>query len=180
MSSGRPLPGQNDSPLPCVFDTLNVGILLYDPAVGVVQDVNNRLEEMFGYRAAEIREMTFEEFSANTSSYTQQAAERRIAAAVRGSDQNFDWRIKRADGELIWVTIHLSRLTIGETTYVVGEVNNITEYKHNDRQVRLFHRLLRHNLRNDINVISGFAKNIGRVAKRSRLCRWYSQLRGHS
>jgi PAS domain S-box-containing protein len=121
---------------------------------------------MFGYPPAEIREMTFEEFSANTSSYTQPVAERRIAAAVRGVDQNFDWRIKRANGELIWVNIHLSRLIIDEATYVVGEVTNITEYKHNDRQVRLFHRLLRHNLRNDINVISGFAQHIGLVSER--------------
>jgi len=29
-------------------------------------------------------------------------------------------------------------------------------------------------------IIAGGVENMGRVAKRSRLCRWYSQLRGHS
>jgi len=32
----------------------------------------------------------------------------------------------------------------------------------------------------DAYILSNIAKDIGRVAKRSRLCRWYSQLRGHS
>lgn len=160
MSNGRQLPGQDDFPLPSTFDRLHVGIILHDPETGAIRDVNSRLEVMYGYEAAELREMKFEEFSANTSSYTQQVADRRIDAAAQGTPQKFEWRIKRADGELIWVDIHLSRITIHGMTYVMGEVTDITEYKHNDRRVSLFHRLLRHNLRNDINVVSGFAHYI--------------------
>lgn len=165
MSNGRQLPGQDDFPLSSTFDRLHVGIMLHDPETGAVRDVNSRLEVMYGYRAPELRDMTFGEFSANTSSYTQEVADRRIAAAAQGTPQRFEWRIKRGDGELIWVDIHLSQITICETTYVMAEVTDITEYKHNDRRVSLFHRLLRHNLRNDINVVSGFANYIGTVSK---------------
>jgi K+-sensing histidine kinase KdpD len=61
--------------------------------------------------------------------------------------------------------INLTRIVIKCHSYVLGEVAEITEYKHNDRRVSLFYRLLRHNLRNDINVITGFANHVESVAE---------------
>lgn len=150
--------------LPEELQALHVGIVLHDPETGAMLDANRRLERLYGYTAVELRTLTIETLSANTYSYTQAAAERRIRAAADGDPQRFEWRIKRADGELIWVSIHLTRVEIDGGSYVLAEVTDITEYKHNDRRVSLFYRLLRHNLHNDINVVSGFARHIESVA----------------
>jgi len=164
MSNGRQQSARDGVTLPDEFDTLQVGTVLHDPKTGAFLDVNTQLEELYGYSAEALREMSFEEVSANTYSYTQAEALRRIAAA-EDTPQAFEWRIKRADGELIWVSINLTRIAIDGRPYVLGEVTDITEYKHNDRRVSLFYRLLRHNLRNDINVISGFADHVVGVAE---------------
>ena len=164
MSNGRQQSARDGVTLPDEFDTLQVGTVLHDPKTGAFLDVNTQLEELYGYSAEALREMSFEEVSANTYSYTQAEALRRIAAA-EDTPQAFEWRIKRADGELIWVSINLTRIAIDGRPYVLGEVTDITEYKHNDRRVSLFYPLLRHNLRNDINVISGFADHVVGVAE---------------
>ena len=150
--------------LPAAFRALQVGIVIHDPETGAMLDVNRQFERLSGYTAAELRGLTVERLSANTYAYSQAAAERRIAAAAGGTPQSFEWRLKRADGELRWLSIDLSPITIDGRHVVVAEITDITEYKHNDRRVRLFYRLLRHNLRNDLNVIMGFADHIASVA----------------
>jgi PAS domain S-box-containing protein len=135
-------------------------MILHQPDTGDILDVNQRLETIYGYSTDELRRMDVEEFSANTHPFTQTEAERRIQAAAEGTPQQFEWRVKRSNGELIWVDVHLSRITIGAQRCVLGEIRDITNYKTNDRRVSLFYRLLRHNLRNDVNVISGNAELI--------------------
>lgn len=146
--------------LPPEYDDLTYGIVLHDPVIGAICDVNDRLETMYGYSAAELRSMAIPEFSAN--GYAEAGIEMRskIEAAAVGTPQEFDWRVKRGDGRLIWVNINFTATTVSDTDHILGEISDITEYKYNDRRVSLFHRLLRHNLRNEITVITGFANHI--------------------
>lgn len=147
--------------LPEAYESLHIGVILHHPKSGAILDSNHRLESMFGYSTAELREMTIEEFTANTYRFSQTEAERRIQAAAEGEPQHFEWRVKCSDGQLIWVDIHLRTIDIDDQSYVLGEVRDITEYKINDRRLGLFYRLPRHNLRNNVNVISGYADQIG-------------------
>ncbi|MFW5977905.1 MAG: sensor histidine kinase [Halohasta sp.] len=62
------------------------------------------------------------------------------------------------------MSVDLTRITIEGRPLVLAEVADITAYKHADRRVSLFYRLLRHNLRNELNVIIGFAAHIDAVA----------------
>ena len=159
MSTGRSGRTPEDL-LPATYDELNTGIVVHDPETGAIRAVNDRLETMYGYPAEELRSMTVPEFSANAYANAGEEAQARIEAAAAGTPQEFDWRVKRGDGRLIWVNVHLTAATIDDGSYVLGEITDITDYKHNDRRVSLFHRLLRHNLRNNITVITGYANQI--------------------
>jgi len=165
MSEVRQRAASGGVSLPETLRTLQIGIVVHDPSTGAMLDANRQFERLSGYTAGELRELTVEEISANTYSYTQETAHRRITAAAEGDRQSFEWRIKRADGELRWVWVDLTGMAIDGRRVVLAEVTDITEYKHNDRRVSLFYRLLRHNLRNDLNVVSGFATHIGTVAE---------------
>lgn len=151
---------ESDPRLPAAFDTLRVGVGLHDPVTARIVDATDRLEAMYGYTTAELRTMAVREFSANTYGESQREASQRVRAAAGGTPQDFEWRIKRSDGCLRWVDIHLETLSVAGESYVVAEVTDITDYKHNDRRVSLLHRLLRHNLRNEIGIISGFAAEL--------------------
>lgn len=176
MSTGHSHRIASDETLPAAYDLLNSGIILHDPMTGAIIDANDHVERLYGYTSADLHARTPAEFSANTFSKTDDEFEDRVGLAADGTPQDFDWRIKRADGKLIWVDIHLSATTINSTEYVLGEVSDITDYKHNDRRVSLFHRLLRHNLRNDITIIVGFANHISEMVESTPVTKFASKI----
>jgi len=163
--------------LPAEYDTLHVGIVLYDPATGSVVDANAQLESLVGYPLDELRAMAADEYSANTDSFSGTELVERLRATVDGNPQQFEWRVKRSDGELIWVRFHLSRTVLDGTEYVLAEVHDITDSYVASRRVGLFSRILRHNLRNEVNVIAGCARKMTTDAKIEGVCRTAETIR---
>ncbi|WP_436906667.1 PAS domain-containing sensor histidine kinase [Halosimplex marinum] len=146
--------------LPPAFDDLDVGITLHDPESGAVLDVNESLERLYGYSTAELREMTVGEYTAPSTKFTEAEATRRIRAAAEGERQSFEWQVERATGELLWVRVRLSPTTIDGRTCVLAEIDDITEYRTRERRLRLLSRVLRHNLRNRMNLVAGRAGHV--------------------
>jgi PAS domain S-box-containing protein len=140
--------------VPDQFDALEVGILVHDPDTGAIRYANAAAEELYGYAEADLKAMEIGEFSSD--SFSQAEAVQRVQAAADGQSQQFEWRNKRPTGELYWVEVRLSDLTIDGETYVVALVRDISEYKLNLRHLRVLSRITRHNLRNKLNVIDGF------------------------
>ncbi|RQG89010.1 PAS domain S-box protein [Natrarchaeobius halalkaliphilus] len=146
--------------LPSVLKELDTGITIHDPESGAVLNVNSRLEQLYGYSTAELREMTVEDYTAPSTTFTQEKAVHRIRAAANGSPQTFDWKIERANGEYRWVTVQLTRTEIEDVPYVLAEINDVTEYRAREHLLRLLNRVIRHNLRNDMNVLLGYADRV--------------------
>ncbi|MFP8951624.1 ATP-binding protein [Natrialbaceae archaeon A-arb3/5] len=149
-----------NSSLPPILEDINTGITLHDPESGDILDVNSQLEHLYGYPKNELQTMTVEDYTASASRFTQEEAVRRIQAAANGNSQTFEWQIERANGEYRWVNVHLTRTVIERNQYVIAEINDITEYRAREQLLRLLNRVIRHNLRNDMNVLVGYADNI--------------------
>jgi PAS domain S-box-containing protein len=69
----------------------------------------------------------------------------------------------RADGTPFWNKLTIAPVTGAageEVTHFVGIQEDITAKKRRDRLIEVLNRVLRHNLRNDMNVIQGFADEI--------------------
>lgn len=146
--------------LPGTLRNLHTGVALYHPGTGRILDANERLLALFGYSLDQLRSMSVDEYSANTSSLSESDIVSRIRAAANDDPQKFRWRIKRADGDLRWMQVSLSSIRLGDRQYVLAEVTDVTSNIYDNRRVRLLTRILRHNLRNDTNVISGYADEI--------------------
>lgn len=73
--------------------------------------------------------------------------------------------IHTADGQEIPCDLHLALLPFqdGEFQGTVGVVRDITERKRRDQRLTVLHRVLRHNLRNDMTTILGRADNLESV-----------------
>lgn len=138
---------------PDVLDDLTIGLLLHDPTTADIIYANEFAENLFGYPASELQTMDVGAISAD--GYTQVEAVQRVRAAADGTPQQFEWQIQRASGELCWVEVRLSKTTLNNTPYIVAHVQDITESKQRERRLRLFSRLLRHDLRNKITAIHG-------------------------
>lgn len=146
--------------LPLLFDDLEIGIMVHDPASGDLLAVNDRVEQQYGYSGEQLRQMRFEEYTAPSTRFSREDIRSLIEAAADGEAQRFELQIKRANGELLWTRIRYSSATIDGVTLVIGEVQEITEYRARERRLRLLSRVIRHNLRNKVTVINGHASRI--------------------
>ncbi|TKX44197.1 MULTISPECIES: ATP-binding protein [unclassified Halorubrum] len=168
--------------LPPAYDSLRVGIALFDVADGTVESANDRLESLVGYSTAELRGLSVGRYTANTYRFSESEFADRLREAAAGGSPEFTWRIKRRDGELVWVRVSLSpwsgdrglendadRRTDGDgeretgARRVLAEVRDISEHYAASRREALFWRVLRHNLRNEANKIIGYTGEILRT-----------------
>ncbi|WP_255191712.1 PAS domain-containing protein [Natronobeatus ordinarius] len=87
--------------------------------------------------------------------------ERAIADQATGAYDE-EYRIVRPDGEVRWV--HDRAVPVrdddGKVYRIVGLTADVTERKEREQQLAIFDRVLRHNLRNELNVILGNAEQI--------------------
>jgi PAS domain S-box-containing protein len=68
----------------------------------------------------------------------------------------------RQDGAPFWNQVRVSPVAnpVGDVTHYLGFQDDITDRKRSEQLVRLLNRVLRHNLRNDMNVVLGLGKNL--------------------
>jgi len=118
-----------------VFDDLEIGITLHDPETGGIVAVNSRLEELYGYPEAELREMEVADYSVVEEGFTQAKAERHIEAAAEGEPQTFEWQIRQSTGECVWVRVRLARTELDGEDYVIAEVREITKRKQRQQEL---------------------------------------------
>jgi PAS domain S-box-containing protein len=73
----------------------------------------------------------------------------------------FEYRIRQPDGEIRWVnaTGYAVEMADGERRFV-GIVDDITERKNREQRLEVFNRILRHNLRNQLDVIRSHAETL--------------------
>ncbi|SNZ02978.1 PAS domain S-box-containing protein [Natronoarchaeum philippinense] len=161
--------GQGVPTLPEAFDDLDVGITLRDPETGATLDANKRVEELYGYPIEKLRGMDVGDYTAPSTKYSQEEAMRRIRAAADGDPQVFEWRIERSTGELIWVQVRLERSSIERTPCVLAEIRDITDYKARERRLHLLNRVVRHNLRNEANLLIGYADRLKAAVDQTKL-----------
>ena len=172
--------------LPPAYDALRVGIALFDAADASVESANERLESLVGFPTEELRELSVDRYTANTYRFSAAEFGDRLREAAGGGSPDFTWRIKRSDGELVWVRVSLSpwhgdgrrgsdagRESDGDggggethagdearARHVLAEVRDISEHYAASRRETLFWRVLRHNLRNEANKIIGHTGEI--------------------
>ncbi|WP_262177961.1 PAS domain-containing sensor histidine kinase [Haloarcula laminariae] len=155
--------------LPEQYEQLHIGVALYDPKTATILDANERLESLYGYPTSALKRLSVDEYSANTYDHSPAWFRRRFRAAADGESQSFRWRVKRADGTLVWVQVHLSPTTVGGERRVLAEVRDIEDSTAASQRIGLLSRIMRHNLRNDLTVISGRAERIAAVDRTDRL-----------
>lgn len=141
------------------YDTLHTGIVLYDSTDGSIVDANDRAVSILGYEYATLRSVDVDRYTANTYSFSASDFRDRLRTALTGDTRTFTWRVKRGDGELVWVRIRLSRRAANEK-WIRAELRDITDHYDAKHRAELFWRILRHDIRNKSAIVSGYAEEI--------------------
>lgn len=87
----------------------------------------------------------------------------RVAEAMQqlsdGESKTMEYRVNPQKGYRRWVWVEASPIIEdGEVARIVGFARDITDRRRRERQLQVMDNLLRHNLRNDMNVIIGHAE----------------------
>jgi len=84
---------------------------------------------------------------------------------------------RTASGEEVPVLTHSTRIEIADSAVNIGTIQNITELKKNREQLDILRRVLRHDLRNRLNIVAGYVDLIERhLDTDNELCRYFEQI----
>lgn len=135
------------------YSSLDVGVTVHDSRTGDICYANEYAEDVYGYSTEELSTIDLIDLSSDARSQSEFIEQ--IQAAAKGRSQQFEWRVQRPSGELRWIEMRLSELAVGGQSYVIAVIRNIDEYKMKLRHFYLLNRIVRHNFRNKLQIVSG-------------------------
>ncbi|TQQ80920.1 PAS domain-containing sensor histidine kinase [Halonotius terrestris] len=140
------------------YSSLEVGITIYDAETGDIRYANAYAEELYGYQKEQLNRVNVGDLSPD--SISESDFRKRIRAAADGQPQEFEWRIKRPSGEIIWLEMRLSQLSVDNQSHVIAVIRDISDYKMEVRHLHLLNRIISHNFRNELQVVQSSFNHI--------------------
>ena len=140
----------------------------------VVTAVNDAFTDVFGYDAATITGEPLNDFVLPDDQYdTGRELDRR---AADGETVQSEVRRRTADGYRDFLFRGIPYDTGGEEVNSFGIYTDITDQKERERRLQVLNRVLRHNLRNDLNVVLGYAEMIAQRVDDDTVDEWAETL----
>jgi len=129
--------------------------------------VNDAVEDVFGIEADTL-ERNPQLFLERVHPEDRQHVERAMERLSAGEPTNIDYRSEPNEGEIRWLRVPAEPVREdGEVVAVAGFARDVTdEYRHK-RQLEVMDNLLRHSIRNDMNVVIGTAERIIEAVERA-------------
>jgi PAS domain S-box-containing protein len=139
-----------------IFNSTQDAILLQDAATGAILDANEAAVRIFGWPKEELLLRTVEDLSEGGEHDSQPVAAERMRQALGSGSVAFEWRSRRANGELFPTEVQLSRSEIGGENRVLAVVRDITERKRmEEERLRLERQLLQAQKLESLGVLAG-------------------------
>ena len=132
---GTTLLSDDDNRFQTIFDAVNDGIFISDPATGRFIDINEPGCRMFGYSRADILGRGVNTLSSGIHPYTQDVAVELNEKARLGEPQIFEWQCKTKVGVLFWTEISLSYVEFAHAPAIVAIIRDISERKRLDAEI---------------------------------------------
>jgi PAS domain S-box-containing protein len=145
-----------------IFNGVRDAISVHDPDTVEILDVNDAYLDMFGFETTEeVRERGVSGISATAEGYTEQRGrEIHQRVAARGQPESLEWQSELRSGERIWLGVKVAPAVIGGERRTIAVHRDITDRKRREQRLTVFNRILRHNLRNRLDVIRSHAEEL--------------------
>jgi PAS domain S-box-containing protein len=120
-------PGDGESRFRTVFEGVGAGIAIEDLG-GRIRETNRALQEMLGYTAAELQELTRADFTHSLNPEEEAAQRQRLLSGETGRYQT-ETQFVRKDGRVFWgrLTVSIVRDSSGRAQFPIAMIEDITE-----------------------------------------------------
>ncbi len=115
-----------------IYNAANDTIFIHDIKSGEILDVNERIQDVYGYTPDEAKRLNVGAISSGEAPYTQEHALEWIVKAADGKPQLFEWLSKDKHGRLFWVEVNLKKVVIGGRDRLLAVVRDIDARKRNE------------------------------------------------
>ena len=119
-----------------IFNATSDAIFIQDSETGQVLDVNQSMLNMYNttYEAALVGGV--DAISHGESPYGQEEAKLKLKLAREHGSCTFEWRSRKATGEIFWTDVNLRRAMIGNQSRIVAAVRDISDRKEAAEKLR--------------------------------------------
>jgi PAS domain S-box-containing protein len=120
---------------------------------------NEMHDRIFGYDGL-LPEWSYERFLDHVLPEDRASVEERYGGSLRaGQPWSFECRIRRADGEVRWITATGRPIVAGDgsTLKLIGHVMDVTHLKRNEERLRVLLDELNHRVRNTLTIVQALA-----------------------
>jgi PAS domain S-box-containing protein len=138
-----------------------ITVVKYD---GTIQYLSPSVDHVLGYTPDELRGEPFLDRVHPDDCPDVSEILERVAYDTENVTQRREYRFRRADGSWAWLESIVSHRPDATITGYVINSRDITLRKGSQQQAAVLHRMLRHNLRNELNVILGHAGELAASA----------------
>jgi PAS domain S-box-containing protein len=123
--------------------------------------INSAYESLWGRSVEDLRDDPTD-FVRGIHPADRDRVEAAMARLSGGDPVDIEYRVDATDSYRTWVWVQGHPLTDdeGEVVSVVGFARDVTDRRERERQLLVMDRLLRHNLRNEMNLILGHAEQV--------------------
>lgn len=143
-----------------IFNAVQDAITVHDAETGEIVDANDAYCELVGYDRERLLEMDGIDLSVPAEGYTEAYAEEIFAEVMDRGQKSYRWKIQTKDGERRMTEVAATRAKIGGEKRVINVSRDITERERREQRLEVFNRILRHNLRNRLDVIRSHAEEL--------------------
>jgi len=106
--------------LRAIFDGVGDALFIHDADSGRVLETNSRVQELFGWTAAEVERQGLGALCSGEGPYTEAAAFQAVKKVVELGQLEFSWLARHQDGSHLWVDVKLRRAEVDGRTVVLA------------------------------------------------------------
>lgn len=118
-----------------MFEKVPDPVVLHELPTGTILDANQQCCVLFGYDREEMLGIQFDDLQTGISPYTADRGRKLLRQAEEEGQLTFEWRIRRQDGEVVPVEVHLSKTTIDGHDRVMAAIRDISVRKERQREL---------------------------------------------
>ncbi|TKX81296.1 PAS domain S-box protein [Halorubrum sp. SD626R] len=150
-----------------IFNGVTDIIGVYDPQTAELLDVNDTMCELLGYDRDTIIDMDPEEVTATALGFDADTIREVVRGVAKSGDpaRDIEWALRTASGEVVWIEVNATLTEISGEQRVVTIARDVTGRRDREERVQVLNRVLRHNVRNDMDAVLGYTAAIEKTAE---------------